>query len=175
MIEIIPACDIGAAIEQERASLEFRPTAVVLARTKGLYLLVEPKREESEGMFWPIQGGLELGEPPLVGAAREAKEETGLEVCPDRIVMLDGVRYANSRLRDGYTVGKLFFGCFVDFSDRNSRCGSVRANPEEIKSIRYASEEEIRQDILPTNLRLRPKTAPKAEFVRHLLGQVASL
>jgi len=173
VIELIPYCDIGTAIEHERRALEFRPTAVVFARTNGLYLLVEPKKEESTGVFWPVQGGID-SDTPHIGAVRELHEEVNLEVCPDRVTLLDGFRYRNGRLRDGYTAGKLLFGGFTEFDDTNSGCKNIKPNPEEIRSIRYASAEEILEvgGILDTNVLLRPKTALKAEFIRHLLNSL---
>ena len=173
MLEIIPASNLPLAIAQERSELGFRPTASVLARNEnGLYLFVEQKREESEGIFWPIQGGISSNEQPLVGAAREAMEETGLRLCPDRLTSLDGMRYSGGRLRDGYTKGKLFVGVFgiYDSNDAAGRC--IKANPAEIGSIKLVSEDEILSKILPDNVRLRPKTVLKSQFVAHLLDQI---
>lgn len=177
MIELIPPRDLYAAIEYERNTHNFRPTVAVLAleSSSDQYLLVESKREESAGVFWPIQGGINPGEPITVGAAREAKEETGLEICPDRLISLGGFRYSGARPRDGYTAGKLLIGCFTKFNSANSGCKNIMPNPDEIESIHFASAEEILSEILPRNVELRPRTAPKAEFVTHLLGTIARL
>jgi 8-oxo-dGTP pyrophosphatase MutT (NUDIX family) len=145
----------------------------VLARNSvGKYLLAEPN--EYPGPFFPVQGGLEIDESLLCCAARELKEETALQVCPDRITLVDGMRYRNTRPVDGFRFGKLFFGCFVEFDERNRKYGNVRPNRDEIMSTLLAPPEEVLR-ILDRNVERRPETAPKAEFIAHLLDKAQRL
>lgn len=64
-----------------------KPCGGVLAVRDGLLLLVRRGEEPFQG-YWDIPGGfLEEGESPKIGAVREMREETGLEV---RLVDLFG-------------------------------------------------------------------------------------
>lgn len=177
MSRFIAQSKANEVIADQWVSRRLRPTGVLWAKSAetGLFILVESIKEGRKGIFWPIQGGITQGEPLSVGIAREASEEVNLEVCPDRIILLDGMEYPNGSSRDGFTEGKVFFGGYTEYGDMNSGCNDIRPNPEEIRSIRYASREEILQDVLPANVLIRPETAPKAEFAIHILGQIAAL
>lgn len=172
MIEIIPACDINAAVKHERSVKEFRPTALVVTRLYGAYVLTTSPKQHRRGLWWPVQGGLDK-DTVAVGAARELKEEINLEACPDRITVLDGMRQTNTTLRDGYTKGKLLIGCFVDCDDSNARCGVIKPNQSEIIEVEFAQEDQMRE-IMATNVERRPDIADKAEFVLHLLDMITA-
>jgi ADP-ribose pyrophosphatase YjhB (NUDIX family) len=63
-----------------------KPTAGALCVDNGRVLLARRAIEPFEG-FWDIPGGfLEEGEDPLDGVRRELKEETGLEIEPQRFL-----------------------------------------------------------------------------------------
>jgi ADP-ribose pyrophosphatase YjhB (NUDIX family) len=63
-----------------------KPTAGALCVQDGRLLLARRKAEPFRGR-WDIPGGfLEEGEAPLDGLRRELKEETGLEVEPERFL-----------------------------------------------------------------------------------------
>jgi NADH pyrophosphatase NudC (nudix superfamily) len=83
------------------------------------------------------------------------------------------MRYSNGRLRDGYTKGKLFIGVFGLYDSSSASGRNIQANHAEIGSIKFVSEDEILTKILPDNVRLRPKTAQKSQFVAHILDQIA--
>ena len=63
------------------ASLARCVVGVILSNTRDEVLLVKSSRGFTKGM-WNVPGGfIEYGETPEVAAAREAKEETGLDVA----------------------------------------------------------------------------------------------
>jgi ADP-ribose pyrophosphatase YjhB (NUDIX family) len=63
-----------------------KPTAGALCAENGRVLLVRRAHEPFEGR-WDIPGGfLEEGEDPLDGLRRELKEETGLDIEPQRFL-----------------------------------------------------------------------------------------
>jgi 8-oxo-dGTP diphosphatase len=70
-----------------------KPTASALCVDDGRVLLARRAHPPFEG-FWDIPGGfLEEGEDPLDGLRRELKEETGLEVEPQRFLGIWMDRY----------------------------------------------------------------------------------
>jgi 8-oxo-dGTP diphosphatase len=70
-----------------------KPTAGALCIDNGRVLLARRAHPPFEG-FWDIPGGfLDEGEDPLDGLRRELKEETGLEVEPERFLGLWMDRY----------------------------------------------------------------------------------
>ena len=70
-----------------------KPTASALCVDNGRVLLARRAHPPFEG-FWDIPGGfLDEGEDPLDGLRRELKEETGLEVEPERFLGLWMDRY----------------------------------------------------------------------------------
>lgn len=77
--------------------------AVIVDR--GRVLLVQRGHEPLKGQ-WSIPGGLlELGETLVEGAAREAREETGLDVEPVELVeLLDRVYRETGRVRYHYVI-----------------------------------------------------------------------
>jgi len=61
-----------------------KPTASALCIDNGRVLLARRSAAPFQG-FWDVPGGfLEEGEDPLDGVCRELKEETGLEIEPER-------------------------------------------------------------------------------------------
>ena len=70
-----------------------KPTAGALCVDNGRVLLARRAHPPFEG-FWDIPGGfLDEGEGPLDGLRRELKEETGLEVEPERFLGIWMDRY----------------------------------------------------------------------------------
>jgi ADP-ribose pyrophosphatase YjhB (NUDIX family) len=70
-----------------------KPTASALCVANGRVLLARRAHPPFEG-FWDIPGGfLNEGEDPLDGLRRELKEETGLEVEPERFLGIWVDRY----------------------------------------------------------------------------------
>lgn len=63
--------------------------AVVLAIVDGIRYLLMVERDDDGG--WALPGGmLDAGEAPLIAAARELEEETGLILAPHELAMLPG-------------------------------------------------------------------------------------
>jgi hypothetical protein len=78
-----------------------KPTACALCVDDGRVLLARRAHPPFKG-FWDIPGGfLDEGEDPLDGLRRELKEETGLDVEPDRFLGVWIDRY------DGDSTGQL--------------------------------------------------------------------
>jgi len=70
-----------------------KPTAGALCVDNGRVLLARRAVAPFQG-FWDIPGGfLEEGEDPLDGVRRELKEETGLEIDPERFLGIWMDRY----------------------------------------------------------------------------------
>ena len=77
-----------------------KPTAGALCVDNGRVLLARRAHPPFEG-FWDIPGGfLDEGEDPLDGLRRELKEETGLEVEPQRFFGLWMDRYGSDSTAD---------------------------------------------------------------------------
>jgi ADP-ribose pyrophosphatase YjhB (NUDIX family) len=83
-------------------------------RTEGAHVLVIDDdgrilvvRTTYLGPGWMLPGGrVERSETPHHAAARETREETGIEVCVDRLVLLDAQRHHNvSFVYVGHAVG----------------------------------------------------------------------
>jgi ADP-ribose pyrophosphatase YjhB (NUDIX family) len=70
-----------------------KPTASALCIDNGRVLLARRAAAPFQG-FWDVPGGfLEEGEDPLDGVCRELKEETGLEIEPERFLGIWMDRY----------------------------------------------------------------------------------
>lgn len=65
---------------------KFVVVAANLIEKDGKYLLIQEGKEHVRGEWNLPAGSLEIGETPVEGAKREAKEETGLTVEPESLV-----------------------------------------------------------------------------------------
>ena len=65
---------------------KFVVVAANLIEKDGKYLLIQEGKEHVRGEWNLPAGSLEIGETPVEGARREAKEETGLTVEPESLV-----------------------------------------------------------------------------------------
>jgi 8-oxo-dGTP pyrophosphatase MutT (NUDIX family) len=113
----------------------------VIPDSEGRILL----HEKSDGDGWSIPGGaIEPGEHPEDALLREAREETGLIVAPERIVLVVG--------------GEAFRHCYpngdwVEFTGLLYLCKVVGKLGEpldpETKSLRYFSRSEMPKLAMP--------------------------
>lgn len=86
-----------------------KPCAGALVLRDGRVLLVRRKHPPFEG-WWDVPGGfLDAGEHPEAGVVRELREETGLEVRPERLVGI----YMDVYGDDGDPTMNLYYQCSV--------------------------------------------------------------
>jgi ADP-ribose pyrophosphatase YjhB (NUDIX family) len=140
---------------------EFRPTAVAFVVSDDALsprlVLVKSAREEDD-VWWPPQGGLD-GRTPELTVAEELKEEIDLEVCPDRVRIIEGMDY-QTRLRDGFTAGKFLIACAVEY---NSFTARMKPNETEISDLKTVTVEGFNRTMAWNKVN-RPETARKADF-----------
>jgi ADP-ribose pyrophosphatase YjhB (NUDIX family) len=105
---------------------------VLFVDEQGRWLILKPTYKEG----WLIPGGtVEAGEPPRLGAIREAWEETRLEV---RDPVLCGVHYVAAQGVRTESVRFTFFGGVLDAS----RQAQIVVAPGEIAEHRFVTSEE---------------------------------
>ena len=106
-----------------------RPDGQVLLHTKPFY---------PAGVFRLPSGGVHPGEAVLAGVAREAKEETGLDVTLDRFVGVIEYEFRHGQQR-------LPFVSYVFVTQADASPPVVQDPDEQISGFRYISPAEIRQ------------------------------
>jgi len=110
--------------------------AACIRDAQGRVLLMRRGGEASE--LWGFPGGaMELGESVVEAAAREVREEVGLEILPERLIGIYSspeyaFRYANG---DAVQVVVLFFECRV-------LSGTPTPDAEEALAVRFFGAEE---------------------------------
>lgn len=176
-LEIIQPHEVADAIAHERETLEFRPTAMILAHTvldpeTGLISfvsIVSAKNEKKDGssLFWLPQGGLD-DETPEQAASRELFEEIkrGIKrpVSPGSFTVLGAIRDHSSKPRDGYKAkgkgGKLLIACSAPVISK----GRLKPNPKEnVAKAKWLEAREL-QKTLTGNIESDPRKEPKARF-----------
>ena len=113
-----------------------QPFVVVRAfiENDGKFLLVQENWGEVKGMWNFPAGWLDLGENPLAGAIREAKEESGYDFTPDYLLGI----YSFIKTKDGQPNQP------VEIVYRGSVSGEQAAvDSEEISAVRWFTPEEI--------------------------------
>lgn len=183
-LEIIQPHEVAAAIDHERESREFRPTAMIVAYTvldpeTGLISvasIVSTRKKNREGPngWWLPQGGIDRKdegagdwETPEETAARELPEEIkrGIEPAkPEDFTLLGAIRDPSSSSRDGYKAngkgGKLLIACSAPVVSNG------RLMPNRKENIAKASwfEASVLQEILQKNMERTPRKELKARF-----------
>ncbi|GAA1233270.1 NUDIX hydrolase [Prauserella halophila] len=91
-MELLPFDEYVRSLPRRRMA-----AGVLLRDDAGRVLLVEPSYKR----FWDIPGGVvEAGEPPWDAAAREVREEIGLDRRPGPLLVIDNLS-ATDRMPDG--------------------------------------------------------------------------
>lgn len=85
--------------------------------------------------WWSLPSGrIDRGEVPIAAAARELREETGLDVAPTALTPLGELQLEHNNIRDRVSFFEL----------RCEREPAVSCDGIEIAELRWASEEELR-------------------------------
>lgn len=128
------------------ASLPRCVVGVVLVNERDEVLLVKSSRGFTKGM-WNVPGGfIEYGEAPDVAAAREAKEETGLDILLGELLGVFMERFESPYFMYGF-----MYAARSDGSE-------VRPDPTEIAETRWFSPDEaMRSTINPFALQAMAK------------------
>ena len=176
-IELIPADRVEQAIQEEFASLNFRPTAVVIALTHdesspkhaSEVVLVKSTRDgdgDRERLFWLPQGGIKRGESPQEAGSRELHEEVFgiLPTTASDFTILGAIRVEQDmRERDDedekFTVGKLLVAKYAIVSTPG-----VSPNPEENIAEAILSPIPNARLILRANAISKQKRSIKSAF-----------
>ena len=110
-----------------------KPTASALCVDNGRVLLARRAHPPFEG-FWDIPGGfLDEGEHPLDGLRRELKEETGLEVEPQRFLGHWMDRYGSDSTADATL--NLYWTARV--------VGGQAAPADDVSELRWFNRDEL--------------------------------
>jgi 8-oxo-dGTP diphosphatase len=109
--------------------------AAVIIDPAGQVLL---QRRSDDGKWGLPGGGIEPGDEPAEALVREIREETALEIVPERIV---GV-YSGPDFRVRYSNGDETMIVSITFACR-PRAGEPRVNDDESLEIRYFSPDAL--------------------------------
>lgn len=94
---------------------------------------------------WALPGGvLEAGEPPVVGAARELKEETGLSIAPTDLTIIGG--YTATAPQGWYNAGYIYAVLYDDVSGEPSSGGDAGDTRFWDLDELQSSEQELRPE-----------------------------
>ncbi len=100
----------------------------------GEYLLIDRAIEPSG--HGCISGHINEGESPEEALIREVKEEAGLKVTDYELILERKIK------NRGCSRGRIPHYCYIFKCEVN---GDIRKNPEEVKSIRWYSKEDIKK------------------------------
>lgn len=116
--------------------LIFMPSVAGIIRNEQGHILFGRKHRESE--WGLIAGAIELGEMPADAMIREAKEETGLDVIPERILGVYGGEGRRYTYGNGHQVEYLtiVFACSVV-------SGDLDTENEEMMELAYFPEDQL--------------------------------
>ncbi|MGV2964836.1 NUDIX domain-containing protein [Paenibacillus sp. FSL L8-0435] len=95
-------------------------------------------RKHNESTWGLIAGAIELGETPAQAMAREALEETGLVVEPEKIIGVYGGEARRFTYSNGHQVEYLtiVFECRI-------KSGQLTPDNEEMKDLQFFSEDQL--------------------------------
>ncbi|CAI6087313.1 NUDIX domain-containing protein [Cohnella sp. JJ-181] len=118
------------------SELIFMPAVVAIIRNESGEILFGRKHHEQ--IWGLIAGAIELGETPAEAVCREALEETGLIVRPDKIIGVFGGEKHRFVYENGHQVEYLsiVFEC-------HTIGGELAPDNEEIKELKYFKPKEI--------------------------------
>ncbi len=124
---------------------------VIVLDEEGRMLLVKQHHEDKD--IWMVPGGgIEEGESSSQAAAREVKEETGLDVQVSRLVWhVEEVSDRGQRFVDFFMAdivgGELGLGMDPEFDENGQVLREVKfLTREEIKGIKYLYPEYLREE-----------------------------
>ena len=114
----------------------------------GKVLLVQEKQPQAYGLWNTPAGWLENGEPPIDGAKREVKEETGYDI---KINGLLGIYIGPSRHNLDLTVNKIIFRASIIGGELNFPEDEILDakwfEPSEVLSMKDSQLRGIRKEI----------------------------
>ncbi|MEC0329108.1 NUDIX domain-containing protein [Paenibacillus macerans] len=116
--------------------LIFMPSvAGIIRNEQGEILFGRKHNEENWGL---IAGAIEIGETPAQAMVREASEETGLDIEPERIIGVYGGEEQRFTYGNGHQVEYLaiVFECKI-------KDGQLNSNNEEMKELKFFPEDQI--------------------------------
>lgn len=112
-----------------------KPCVGVVVREKDAALLIKRAIPPDEGS-WAVPGGaLEPDEPPEIGAARELEEETGLQVNPTDLTLLDT---RHNAFGGGYSLS-------IGYVVNRSKTSGIVAAASDAADARFWERSEIRE------------------------------
>ncbi|MCM3633607.1 NUDIX domain-containing protein [Paenibacillus camelliae] len=141
--------------------LIFMPAVAGIIRNAEKEILFGRKHNESN--WGLIAGAIEIGETPAEAMVREAFEETGLVIEPERINGIYGGRDHRFIYKNGHKVEYLtiVFECSI-------KGGNLNSDNEEMKELQYFSENNIPpiENNYPTYI-FRSQQDERAHFERN--------